>query len=317
MSPESARDGMWRGRPPPASLQPENIRRLACWELYCGAIMDKALESRAVRTGYLTLTVPALATVVLVPLLGVRIFDTSLLLYYALAWMALAWQWYDIALPGWKSWLAAKGAHSDEVESLAERSHFAWPQKSVVGPFAFHTTAAIVCGIHLGPLLLSRWLAWALPLAGMSLGHAPTWDDYLQHFEVASILPALILGYILSLHWRKMATSAWILPTLVVAYQLIAFTEPQSSILAPHSSTRFAYFFVIQRSMPSLGSGFLGGDPVRVARQAAVIAPFYAGVAYSVASLAARHDVLRKFFGRSAGVDPELEKPIGEGSDSL
>ena len=71
--------------------------------------MDKALESRAVRTGYLTLTVPALATVVLAPLLGVRIFDTSLLLYYALAWMALAWQWYDIALPGWEELACGKG----------------------------------------------------------------------------------------------------------------------------------------------------------------------------------------------------------------
>lgn len=267
--------------------------------------MDKALESRAIIVGHLSITLPAIATILLVPFLGFRIFDPSLFVYYVLAWMALAWQWYAVALPGWKRWLGGRGVLYDDAENLARRAGFAWPQNSMFGPFAFHTTAAVVCGIHLGPWLL-RWLVWVLSLARMSR-RVPTGDDYLQHFELASIVPAFILGYVLSRHFRRLAMYAWILPTVVLAYKLLRFSEPPSSILAPHHTTRFSYFFVIQRSMPWFASGFLAGDPVRVAQQVLVIAPFYAGLAYSLGALAARHDILRKFFGHSASMEPESE----------
>jgi len=133
----------------------------------------------------------------------------------------------------------------------------------------------------------------------------PTGDDYLQHFEMASIVPALVVGYVLSRHLGRLAACAWILPTVVLAYKLVTFTEPYVSILAPHSSTRFSYFFVIQRSMPTLTPGFGGVDPVRVAQQMTVVAPFYAGLAYSIGALAARHNVSKKFLGPSPDMQPE------------
>jgi hypothetical protein len=109
-----------------------------------------------------------------------------------------------------------------------------------------------------------------------------------------------------------MATSAWILPTVILVYKLLTFTEPYASILALHSSTRFSYFFVLQRTMPTF---FGGGDPVRVTEQIDVVAPFYAGVAYSIGALAATHNLLERFFGHSRSVQTEPELAEAETPD--
>jgi hypothetical protein len=125
--------------------------------------------------------------------------------------------------------------------------------------------------------------------------HTPTVDDYLQHFELVSIAPAFLVGYIVSRHFRRLATCAWILPTVVLIYNLLTYSEPYASILAPHLSSRFSYFFVIQRTLPAFGSD----DAVRLVQQMFVLAPFYAGLAYSIGALAARQDLLRKLFEHS------------------
>ncbi len=191
--------------------------------------------ARAVRT----LTAPAIAAILLTLLLGLRTFGHLFFVYYALAAITLAWQWYAVVLPGWKKWLGKKGVEGDEAELLAHRAGLAWLGESAIGPFAFHTTGAAVCGIHFGPWLLSRWFVWILPLAGMSTRN-PTGDEYLQNFEVASIVPALVLGYLLSRHFQGSSTFAWILPMLILVYKLLTFTDPNASIIAPsHSSSRF------------------------------------------------------------------------------
>ncbi len=267
--------------------------------------MDKALISRAVVVGHLTLTAPATAAILLVPVLGLRIFGPSLFVYYVLAGVTVGWQWYSVALPGWKKWLVRKGVQDDEVERFARRAGLVWPGEGAIGPFALHTTAAAVCGVHFGPWLLSRWFVWILPLAGVPTGTL-TADYYLQHFEVASIVPALVVGYVLSRHLPTLATCAWILPTVVLVYKLVTFTEPYASILAPHSSTWFSYFFVIERSMPTFRD-FSGADPIRVAAQVFVVAPFYAGLAYSIGALAGSHNLLKKLFGHSPSMQPEPE----------
>ena len=268
--------------------------------------MDKALTSRAVVLGHLTLTAPALAAILLVPVLGLRMLGPSLFVYCVLAGVTVGWQWYSLALPGWKKWLVRKGVQNDKVEHLARRAGLAWLGEAAIGPFALHSTAAAVCGVHFGPWLLSRWFVWILPLAGMPTG-ALTADYYLQHFEVASIVPALVVGYVLSWHLPRLAPCAWILPAVVLVYKILTFNEPYASILAPHSSTRFSYFFVIERSMPTFRD-LRGADPIRVAAQLFVVAPFYAGLAYSIGALAARHNLLKKLFGHSPNMqrDPEI-----------
>jgi|SRR5580700_10090726 hypothetical protein len=71
--------------------------------------MDKALRVRAIVVGHLILTVPAIAGSLLVPFFGLREFGQTLFFCYILAGIALAWQWYSVALPVWKKWLLGKG----------------------------------------------------------------------------------------------------------------------------------------------------------------------------------------------------------------
>jgi len=286
--------------------------------LYCAA-MDNALTSRAALAGHLILTAPAVAAILLVPFFGSRMLGPFLLFYYIMIGISLGWQWYMIALPKWKAWLTGKGAQQEEVDALAIRSGLAWPVDAAIGPFALHTAAAAVCGIHLGPWLLSRWYAWILPLTGRS-SHIPTGNDHLQNFELVSIVPALVVGYLLARRFERFAAYAWVLPTIVLAYKLLTFTEPYVSVLAGSSSvTRFEYFFVIQRTMPTFTAGFGGVDPIRVALQMTVVAPFYSGLAYSVGALAGKRNLLERVFPHSSmqiELDPveadQPEKPIHE-----
>jgi hypothetical protein len=281
--------------------------------------MDNALTSRAILVGHLTLTVPAAAAILIAPFFGLRMFGPSLFFYYLMVGIAIGWQWYLVALPNWKKWLTGKGAQPEEVDTLAHSSGLAWPADAAIGPFALHTAAAAICGIHLGPWLLSRWYAWVLPLTGRS-NHIPTGNDHLQNFELVSIVPALIVGYLLARRFGRFAAYAWVLPTLVLVFKLLTFTEPSVSVLASSSSmTRFEYFFVIQRTMPTFTPGFGGVDPIRVAQQMTVIAPFYAGLAYSVGALAGKRHLLDRVFSLSSmQVEPEpietdhSEKPAHE-----
>jgi hypothetical protein len=231
-------------------------------------------------------------------------FGSFLIIYYVMAGVAFAWQWYLLALPNWKEWLTGKGAQKEEVDSLARRAGLAWPLNAAIGPFALHTAAAALCAVHLGPWLLSRWYVWMLPLTGRTI-HIPTGNDHLQNFELVSIVPALVLGYLLAKHFGRFAAYAWVLPTVVLAYKLLTFTEPYASVLAASSSmTRFGYLFVIH---PAVTPGFSGVDPIRVAVQMTVVAPFYSGLAYSVGALAGKRKLLDRVFRQS----PTQDEPEG------
>jgi hypothetical protein len=266
------------------------------------ATMDRSgLKARDVLIGHLTITVPVLLATPVVLSWGLQQFGPQLWPYYVSGGLTIAWQWYSLALPHWLGLLRSEGMQGQQTEEVARSWGLIWPGTAAVGSFALHTTACAVCAIHFGPWLLSRWFAWIVPLTGMA-HHAASGDDWFQHFELVSIVPALLVGYILSRKFRGMATWAWILPTVILAYDILTFSEPPSSVLAPNSSTRFSYFFAIQRSIPTLLGG---GDFVRVSDQMDVVAPFYAGVAYAIGALAAKHYLLEKFFGHPRNVQPE------------
>ena len=255
--------------------------------------VDNALTSHAVLVGHLILTGPAAAAILLVPFFALRMFGPFNLVYYFAAGIVLGWQWYLLALPLWKKWLTEKSACPEEIDSLVVRAGLAWPVDSPIGPLALHTTVAAACGIHFGPWLLSRWYVWIVPLSGMS-SRTTFGDDYLRHFEVASIVPALVVGYLLSRRFERLATTAWVLPAIVLAYKLLAFSEPQASVLAPHTLSRFGYFFDIQRTMAKNIPGFSGAEHIhRLMEQLTVVAPFYSGLAYSAGAALASHELLK------------------------
>jgi hypothetical protein len=149
-----------------------------------------------------------------------------------------------------------------------------------------------VCGIHFGPWLLSRWFVWILPLVGSSPS-TPRADYWLQHLEVVSIIPALVLGVVIARHFEKLATWAWAVPTIILSYKLLTFTDSNASVLASADSwSRFSYYFVIQQHMPTFSNLGLSGDPVRVAHQTAVTIPFYSGIAYSIGALLTKYKAI-------------------------
>ena len=95
-------------------------------------------------------------------------------------------------LPGQDGWFGVPG--------------LAWLGENRIGLFALHTTAAAVCGIHLGPWLLSRWSIWVLPLFGITL--PLTGSDHLQHFELVSLAPAVAVGDFIYPRFPRLATWA-------------------------------------------------------------------------------------------------------------
>ena len=260
--------------------------------------MGIASTSRAVLVGHLTITIPAIVAFLLVVLLNLHIFGPPLLLYYILAGVTLDWQWYSIALPRWKEWAVNKGVADSEVENLAQCAGLMWPGGAAVGLFALHTTLVGACSTHFAPWLLGRWFALILPLTRMS-NTALAGDYYLQHLELVSIVPALALGYVVSSYFPRLAIWAWVLPTVILVYKLLTFTDPSSSVLFSNPWSRFSYFFVIERAMPVFEPGFGGVDPIRVAQQMSVVAPFYSGLAYSIGALAARLNLLQRIFAGS------------------
>jgi len=130
-------------------------------------------------------------------------------------------------------------------------------------------------------------------------------DYWLQHLELVSIVPALAVGYVASRYVQKLAVWAWFLPTVILAYRLLTFINPNASVFAIHSWSRFSYYFVIEKSMPNLYD-LRGSDPVRIAAQMTVVAPFYSGIAYSVGALLEKRKVMERIV-RGVLREPEPE----------
>lgn len=111
--------------------------------------------------------------------------------------------------------------------------------------------------------------------------------------------------YVASRYFQKLGIWAWFLPTVILAYRLLTFINPNASVFATDSWWRFSYYFVIEQSMPNLYD-FRGSDPVRVAAQMTVVVPFYSGIAYSVGALIEKRKVMERIV-RDVLTEPEPE----------
>lgn len=262
---------------------------------------------RQVLLGHLAITAPVVFAVPLVVYWGLGEFGPSLWPYYVTLGIALGWQWYSMALPRWKGLLTRSGFQENQTEDVALHSGFVWPGAGAIGSFALHTTAVTFCGIFLGPWLLSRWFVWILPLLRISPAQSRA-DYWLQHLELVSIIPALIFGALVARYFERLASWAWVVPTMILSYKLLTFTGPKTSVLASADPwSRFSYYFVIQPHMFTFSQRFgLSGDPVRVAAQLDVTVPFYSGIAYSVGALLTKHKVIDRVVS-SLRREPEPE----------
>ena len=169
--------------------------------------------------------------------------------------------------------------------------------------FLLHTCAVYYCAVHLSEWLVFHWYGWIMPLLSLS-SRTPATDWYLLHFELITIIPALVAGYLNFARFlpstirgfvhesqRSMGTWVWTVPTLFLLYRMLTFHAPAHSVLFGSSMTALEYFFAIVKAMPTLQDLF-ASDPVRAWAQMSITAPFYAGVAYSVGVFASRHQVL-------------------------
>jgi hypothetical protein len=280
---------------------------------------DPGVTSRMVLLGHLLITIPAIAVIPLILYFGLYMYGSDLLLYYTCAGLAVSCQWYSIAVPRWKESLRKKNVQENKIDEIQRRSGLLWRGASTVGPFALHATIVAICAIRVGPWLVGRWFAWILPLSGRT---SPTdftaySDYYFQHLELLSILPALVIGYVVCRYLPKLATWAWFLPTLILSYKLLTFTDPQASVFTSHRLSRFSYYFVIVRLTPTF-TDLRGSDPIRLVQQMAVVEPFYSGVAYSIGALLESHKMLERIIRRIfAEPEPEVFGADQAGAESV
>jgi hypothetical protein len=111
--------------------------------------------------------------------------------------------------------------------------------------------------------------------------------------------------YVVCRYFRKLATWAWTLPTIVLSYKLLTFIDPQASIFVFQPLSRFLYYFVTLRLAPTF-TDLRGSDPIRLVQQMTVVAPFYSGVAYSIGALLEDHKMLERII-RRIFAEPESE----------
>jgi len=174
--------------------------------------------------------------------------------------------------------------------------------------FFLHTAVVYGCAIRLSPWLVYHWFGWVAPILHVSVnvpaGDWPPGDWYLQHLELATIVPALIVGYINVTRLlpssfgvaRSASVAIWagVIPAVVLICKMMLY-EGHSSVLYSSPTAAIAYFLDIQKRMPTRTNLF-ASDAVRVVAQMTVTAPFYSGVAYSLGALASRYGLATKLF---------------------
>jgi len=153
-----------------------------------------------------------------------------------------------------------------------------------------HTLAVYVCALLLSPQVVSFWFRWVAPR--LQINSNTTYYAWLwQHLLLVSVVPALIVGYLTVRRPNSMATWAWAVPALVLAYKMLTY-HASGSVLHENQVSLFQYFFGVIQQAPD---SFMG-DPFRPLTQFNVTAPFCAGVAYSAGALLSEHGVLKSLF---------------------
>jgi len=175
-----------------------------------------------------------------------------------------------------------------------------------VAAFGIHTVVVYAAAVQVSPWLVYHWFGWIAPVLQVSIS-MPATDWYLQHLEIVTVVPAMVLGYldvtrffpptirnyVGSASRDSVALWAWVVPAVALGYKMSLYHAP-SSVLFSSSMSATKYFFDIQKFMPTRTNYF--SDPLRVLEQMTITAPFYAGVAYCLGALASKHRLLTEVF---------------------
>jgi hypothetical protein len=276
------------------------------------------VKHRALLWGHLLVTLPA-AMAVAVVLFFRRYLFVPGWPYYLTIGLALAYQWYIAAIPRWRIALTRRGISQSDIEEIARNGGLVLPGASSVGLLAVHTTAVGLCATYLNFWLTGWFVRWVLPLIGEPAPSHVT-DFYLQHFELANVIPAFLLGCILVRKFPEFSTWAWLVPTGMALYKLVTFVDTNVSVLGTGNPWhRFSYYFVIQRVAPTLrftttSVDVSGPDPIRFLAQITVVAPLYCSIAYCLGAFATKTKGLQRVW-ESLSREPEPEVTQHEEAD--
>jgi len=243
--------------------------------------MEMAHFKRRAILGHLFVTLPALSAAVVVVLY--REYLALLAWPYQLTTaIAVGYQWYAVAPLLWGRALRTNGGSEAEAEE-GTNSRLASRLPSVVGLVGLHTCAAAIGATYLNAWLAGTCTHWILPFVGASVPlHAM--DFYREHFVLFNVIPAVALAYVMCRRFPAFASWAWLLPTVVIVYKLLSFSDPNVSVLTDNNEWHgFSYYFAIQGTWPRFDE--LGGSYAhRVFQQLEIVAPFYFSIAYSVSA---------------------------------
>jgi len=158
-----------------------------------------------------------------------------------------------------------------------------------VGMFLVHTALVYMGSISWFPWLVYRWFDVAPFLNIHPVVQRIDW--YLQHLAAVNIAFALLVGYGMARAAKSAAIWAWAVPLVVLTFEILLFkSRTPVSVFGGYrpSMSAIEYFF-----------GTVAGlfdDPPRALAQMRITAPFYAGVAYAVGAVIARHGILSNLF---------------------
>lgn len=156
--------------------------------------------------------------------------------------------------------------------------------------FAAHSVAVYICALHVSPWLIAHWFSWILPALNSRV-ETGAGDWYLQHLASANIIPTLVIGYIAGRRTRATARWAWVIPSLILAYEVIQY-RPASALIR---TTAMEYFFKTGLVMPDATD--VGSSITRqVLAQMTITAPFYAGLAYSIGAWVSNYAFITNLF---------------------
>jgi hypothetical protein len=185
----------------------------------------------------------------------------------------------------------------------------ALPPKKQLGRellWLFPHLAAVYLLVNFCTAWLAGWIqGWLLPMLRVHSSSSRL-EFLFSHLLAFSSLPAFLAGLINARFRHRAAQFVWLVPAVVLAYKLVTYSASGSVFYSRPFWSRFDYYFGGGFSIPEFHSwqGLFGmaSDPdiTRGMAQLSYTAPFYAGVAYSLAAwIALRPDLHRRIGTRA------------------
>lgn len=158
--------------------------------------------------------------------------------------------------------------------------------------------AAVYVWVNLCVTGLAGWVnRTVLPI--LEIRSAPSSVAFLSaHLFAFSFLPALVAGLGGAKVKPRVAQFVWMVPAAILAYELLIFSRTTSVLLQSESSSALHYYFAPVFAATDANEYVWRSNPLvvrQVLAQFKYTAPFYASVAYSLASrLSIRTELSRR-----------------------